>query len=197
MVAVCISYAFNFRLCTCGSAGKESTCNAGVLGSIPGLGRSSGEGNGNPLEYSCLENPMDRGGWWATVHGVARVRCDVATTAPPPPLLICILAQSDQSKVWEKSLSLSLSLTSSPVCQALLCQWSTLSWVIFFSLHSLLGFWVYYVKKAHRFSVQCLLYKSCSVNTVTTVSTCLVYPQISLSWVTGLLDRSDYRCHRH
>jgi len=45
----------------CDLAGKESTCNAGDLGSIPGLGRSPGEGNGNPLQYSCLENPMDRG----------------------------------------------------------------------------------------------------------------------------------------
>ena len=47
----------------CGSAGKESTCNAGDLGSVPGLGRSSGEGNGSPLQYYCLENPMDRGAW--------------------------------------------------------------------------------------------------------------------------------------
>ena len=55
-----------------GSEGKESTCNAGDSGSIPGLGRSAREGNGNPFQYSCLENPMDRGGWWATVHGVAK-----------------------------------------------------------------------------------------------------------------------------
>ena len=48
----------------CGSAGKESACNAGDLGSIPGLGRSPGEGHSNPLQYSCLENPMDRGAWW-------------------------------------------------------------------------------------------------------------------------------------
>ena len=46
-----------------GSAGKESACNAGDPGSIPGLGRSPGEGNGNPLQYSCLENPMDGGAW--------------------------------------------------------------------------------------------------------------------------------------
>ena len=51
------------------SDGKESACNAGGLGSIPGLGRSPGEGNSNPLQYSCLENPMDREAWWATVHG--------------------------------------------------------------------------------------------------------------------------------
>ena len=51
---------------------KASTCNAGDLGSIPGSGRSPGEGNGNPLQYSCLENPMDGGAWWATVHGVAK-----------------------------------------------------------------------------------------------------------------------------
>ena len=55
-----------------GADGKESTCNSGNLGSIPGLGRSPGEGNGNPLQYSCLENPMDGGAWWATVHRVAK-----------------------------------------------------------------------------------------------------------------------------
>ena len=51
---------------------KASAYNAGDLGSNPGLGRSTGEGNGNPLQYSCLENPMDRGAWQATVHGVAK-----------------------------------------------------------------------------------------------------------------------------
>ena len=53
----------------CGSDGKESACNAGALDLIPGLGRSL-EGNGNPLQYSCLENSMNRGAWWAIVHGV-------------------------------------------------------------------------------------------------------------------------------
>ena len=56
----------------CGSDGKASVYNAGDLGSIPGLGRSPGEGNGNPLKFYCLENPMDRGAWWATVHGVTK-----------------------------------------------------------------------------------------------------------------------------
>ena len=55
-----------------GSEDKASTSNAGDPGSIPGLGRSLGEGNGNPLQYSCLEHPMDRGAWWATVHGVEK-----------------------------------------------------------------------------------------------------------------------------
>ena len=55
-----------------GSAGEESSCNAGDLGSIPRLGRSPGEGNGYLLQYSCLENSMDREVWWATVHGVAK-----------------------------------------------------------------------------------------------------------------------------
>ena len=54
------------------SNGKESTCNAGDLGSIPGSGRSPGEGNGNPLQYSCLENSMDTEAWQATVCGVAK-----------------------------------------------------------------------------------------------------------------------------
>ena len=56
------------------SDSKESACNAGDPGSTPGLGRSPGEGNGNPLQYSCLENPMDREAWQATVHGVAKSR---------------------------------------------------------------------------------------------------------------------------
>ena len=55
-----------------GSDVKAFASNAGNPGSIPGSGRSPGEGNGNPLQYSCLENPMDRGAWWATVHGVAK-----------------------------------------------------------------------------------------------------------------------------
>ena len=55
-----------------GSDGKESACNAGDLGLIPGFGRSLGEGNGYPLQYFYLENPMDRGGWRATVHGVTK-----------------------------------------------------------------------------------------------------------------------------
>ena len=53
-------------------SGKESTCQAGEVGSIPGPGRSPGEGNGNPLQYSCLGNPMGREAWQATVHGVAK-----------------------------------------------------------------------------------------------------------------------------
>ena len=57
-----------------GSDSKASAYNAGDLGSIPGSGRCPGEGNGNPLQYSCLENPMDGGTWWATVHGVAKSR---------------------------------------------------------------------------------------------------------------------------
>ena len=51
---------------------KNSPANAGDMGLIPGLGRSPGEGNGNPLQYSCLGNLMDRGAWWATVHGAAK-----------------------------------------------------------------------------------------------------------------------------
>ena len=55
-----------------GSDGEESACNAGDPGSMPGSERSPGEGNGYPLQYSCLENSMDRGTWWATVHGVTK-----------------------------------------------------------------------------------------------------------------------------
>ena len=59
-----------------GSDSIESACNAGDTGSIPVSERSPSEGNGNPLQYSCLENSIDRGAWWATVHGSHRVRHD-------------------------------------------------------------------------------------------------------------------------
>ena len=60
--------------------GKVSTCNAGDVGLIPGSGRSPGEGHGDPLQYSSLENPMDRGAWWAIVRGFAkRVRHNLVT----------------------------------------------------------------------------------------------------------------------
>ena len=62
----------NFRGFPGGSDGKESSYNAGDPGSIPGLGRFPGKGNGYPLHYSCLENSMDREAWWATVHRVAK-----------------------------------------------------------------------------------------------------------------------------
>ena len=71
------------------SVGKESPFNAGDPGLIPGSGRSSGEGNGNPLQYSCLEHAMDRGAWQATVRGIIRVRHDLETKPPPP--LACSL----------------------------------------------------------------------------------------------------------
>ena len=53
-------------------SGKEPACNAGDMGSIPGSGRAPGEGNGNPLQYSCLDNPMDSRAWWAIVHEVTK-----------------------------------------------------------------------------------------------------------------------------
>ena len=61
-------------LLPCSSSGKESACDAGDQSSIPWLGRSSGEGNGNPLQYSCLENSVDREAWQAIVHGVTKSR---------------------------------------------------------------------------------------------------------------------------
>ena len=94
-----------------GSEGKESAYNAGDLGSIPGLGRSPGEGNGNSLQYSCLENPMDGEAWYATVHGVAR---------------------SDTT-------SLSLSLSLSPV-DHILSDLSTMTCPSWVALRAWLGF---------------------------------------------------------
>ena len=74
------------------SVGKESACSAGDPGSIPGTGRSPGEGNGNPLQYFWPENPMDRGAWRATVPGVARVGHDLVTKPPiPPPMKTLVI----------------------------------------------------------------------------------------------------------
>ena len=64
------------------SDGKVFACNVGDLGSVPGSGRPLGDGNGNPLQYFCLENPMDRGVWWATVHGVAKSWTQLTCTQP-------------------------------------------------------------------------------------------------------------------
>ena len=80
---------------------KNPPVNAGDLrdaGSIPGLGRSPGEGNGNLLQYSCLENPMDRGTWQATVHGFARVGHDLATNRKPDELDVVLEMVSVQAR---------------------------------------------------------------------------------------------------
>ena len=71
-----------------GSDGEESACNAGDLGSIPGSGRSPGEGNSYPLQYSCLENSMDRGTWWAIVYQIMYVSC-------------CERSSTKESEKWE------------------------------------------------------------------------------------------------
>ena len=65
-------YMYMCKSCPRGSDAKEPACNTGESGLIPELGRSPGGGNRDPLQYSCLENPMDRGAWQATVHGVAK-----------------------------------------------------------------------------------------------------------------------------
>ena len=87
------------RIFPCSSVSKESACNAGDPGSIHWLGRSPGEGNGNPLQYSCLENPMHRGAWQAIGHGVTRVRHDLVTKSPPPQLSICLQQEPD---IWHE-----------------------------------------------------------------------------------------------
>ena len=62
---------------------KNPPANAGDMGSFPGSGRSSREGNGNPLQYSCLENPMDKGAWWAIIHGVTKSQTGLSTHPHP------------------------------------------------------------------------------------------------------------------
>ena len=71
-------YQGNMRGFPGSSVGKESACSSGDPGSIPGLGRSPGEGNDNPLQYPCLENLMDRGTWWIAVHGVTKSQAQLS-----------------------------------------------------------------------------------------------------------------------
>ena len=78
-----------------GSEGKASACNAGDPSSIPGLGSSPGEGNGNPLQYPCLENPMDGRTWWATVHGVAKSRTRLSELTSLHFISLSSIQQSD------------------------------------------------------------------------------------------------------
>ena len=82
-----------------GSEIKVSACNAGDLSSIPRSGRYPGEGNGNPLQYSCLENPMDGGAWWATVHEVAKSQARLSDFTFT--FIICI--QSNVLSEWNKA----------------------------------------------------------------------------------------------
>ena len=98
------------------SGGKESACNSGDLGSIPGSGISPGKRNGNPLQYSCLESPRDRWAWWA--HGVTRVRHDWATTLLPTILRIenstYVLHYRFQKAKWLKQMKTSSNKCESP-----------------------------------------------------------------------------------
>ena len=89
-----------------GSEGKESACYVGDVGLIPGLGRSPGEENGYPLQYSCLENLMDRRARRATVHGVARIRHDFVTKSPPLKLLQMVTAAMKLKDACSFNLSL-------------------------------------------------------------------------------------------
>ena len=105
-VCVCITTSSSsFHLLMdfpCSSVSKESACNAGDPGLIPGSGRSLGEGNGSPFQYSCLESPMNRGAWQATVYGVARVGHDLVTKPPnqPPNIRVQISLWTSVSHPW-------------------------------------------------------------------------------------------------
>ena len=83
---------------------RTPPCNAMDTDLIPGSGRSSGEGNGDPLQHSCLENSMDRAAWWATVLGISRVGYDLVTPPPPPPS-VCLfmgpIEKKNRHLIWE------------------------------------------------------------------------------------------------
>ena len=96
LTSSCCLFNFLFYISfPAGLASKESACDAGDLGLIPGLGRSPGEENGYPLQYSCLENSMERGAWWATVHGVAELDATERLS-----LSLCRLEYSWLTMLW-------------------------------------------------------------------------------------------------
>ena len=95
-----------------GSDSKESACNAGDLGLIPGLGRSPEEGNDNPLQYSCLENPMDRGAWWVTVRGVANSQMRLSRLSLSPLIPVLSALHNYPYLILNKSIELCNGLAS-------------------------------------------------------------------------------------
>ena len=111
-----------------GSDGKASAYNAGDPGLIPGLGRSPGERNGNPLQYSCLENPMDGGAWLATVQGVAKswtrlsdftITISITKSESPTVGLGNLHLKLSPGDSWDHSLMLYLQLAEPSICQPL------------------------------------------------------------------------------
>ena len=109
-----------------GSDGKASAYNKGDPGSIPGLGRSPGEGNGNSLHYSCLENSTDGGAWWATVHGVTNSRTQLSdfTFTFPSPMSQFTLPISSESIFSMKSFSLKEKKVSAQLQVCIYCFFS-------------------------------------------------------------------------
>ena len=141
---------------TGGSEVEASACNAGDLGSIPGSGRSPQEGNGNPLQYSCLENPMDWRAWWATVHGVAKSwtrLCDFTFTFKP---LQCLrycahywisfhpISHSSLSQLYCYIIPAAVSIPATTRDEVLLSMWPVSDFVLEFHIWDyflgLLGF---------------------------------------------------------
>ena len=117
-----------------GSEVKASASNAGDLGSIPGSGRSPGEGNGNPLQYSCLENPMDGGAWWATVHGVTKSwtwLSDFTSLHLPQNMREGISATKRALRKLQLNAEISLSSLRSPGPSPSLIHWSNMIYPFF------------------------------------------------------------------
>ena len=126
----------------------KNSCKAGDWDSVPGLGRFPGEGNGNPLQYSCLGNLMDRGAWQATVYGVARIEHSWVTKPPPPPHSIVLTTNLPTSSnilllfisSWE-TLSVNLLLFCAHLAsRGTVCLWSKVSVQGFCVTDSLVGY---------------------------------------------------------
>ena len=117
-----------------GSEVKVPACNAGDLGLIPGSERFPGEGNGNSLQYSCLENPRDRGVWWATVHGVAKSPTQLSdfTFTFKATMWLCLVAQLVKNlptmrETWVRSLGWEDTLENETATHSSILAWATQS----------------------------------------------------------------------
>ena len=104
------------------SDGKASTYNAGDLGSIPGSVRSPREGNGNPLQYSCLENPMDQEAWWATIHGVAKSQTRLSDLCVCVCVCVCVCIPYSLSNSPYRQSTSQLSVSVDLPIVDILCQ---------------------------------------------------------------------------
>ena len=150
-------------------SGKEPPANARDMGLIPGWGRSPAEGNGNPLQYSCLDNSMDRGAWWATVHGTTKDMTEQLSTCPFTLLLyFTILSLSKKRKKERNTLFLLFNLGSS--------YWHIFIPTWFFHWQCIIYWWAHQAHSLFPFLKKIIAFPR--VFNLVFLSFCLYYPSV-------------------